>query len=145
MGTAGEVFNLGARPRVVTYRIDSNTGALVADDALGASAVPLEIAPGVIDLQAQYGYDADASNRIEDSEWLSTIPPGGDWSRVLAVRVAILARASEYSREALPAALPTWGGRALLPFHPAANTDAAHYRYRVYESTITVRNVLWGQ
>jgi type IV pilus assembly protein PilW len=145
LGAAGEVFNLGARPRVVTYRIDAATSALIADDVLGASAVPLEIAPGVVDLQAQYGYDADGSNRIEDSEWTASIPVGGDWSRVLAVRVAILARASEYSKDPLPGALPTWGGSALLAFRPAANADAAHYRYRAYESTITVRNVLWGQ
>ena len=69
----------------------------------------------------------------------------GEWARVLAVRVAILARASEYSTREETPVLPTWGGTAVLEFHPATHGDFKHYRYRVYESTITVRNVLWGQ
>lgn len=150
-GGGGDLFNLGAAPRLITYRIES-TGTrrgLYAVNRLAPAAAPVEIGAGIIDLQALYGYDADGDNVIAEAtggapgEWVAVLPVPTDWGRVLAVRVALLARSSELSREIVTPALPTWAGGS-QSFHPAADADWQRYRYRVYEATVTLRNVLWG-
>lgn len=162
---AGFVFNLGPYPRANKWSVRS--GKLTLEDLLhyidangDAQNDWIEIADGVLDLQAQYGYDANSDGLIADNEWTAATPPtNGDWAKVLAVRVAILARSGEYEKDYV-ATNPVWGcanGVACTNFvmtnldNSAGTTTPAdptldwhHYRYRVYETVIPFRNVIWG-
>jgi type IV pilus assembly protein PilW len=128
-----------------------------------SGAVWTEVAEGIINLQAQYGYDNDANNRIECPngaglcEWTSTLqaPPLSApivWSRVRAVRVALLARSQQYEKLAVTTTAPSWAGGTFAMTNvdgtadnnPGDPNDWRHYRYRVYQQVVPLRNMIWG-
>jgi type IV pilus assembly protein PilW len=174
LATTGTMYNLGPQPVRNTWSIQGNR-VLVRSEGLQVQATPdLQIAEGVINLKAEYGYDTNNNGRIDDSalnvEWLRTLPAGADWRRVLAVRVAVLVRSRQFERSADPsssaalAATPSasnpyyFGDPVNRQFlmtnvdgspNSFADTDAVpnnwrYYRYRVYERVIPLRNLLWG-
>ena len=150
----------------VRYAVDdknqfTRTGALVAG-VPSKDAVPM--VPEIVDLQAQYGISATPdSNQI--TQW---VEPTGTWgsaitavnrSRIKAVRVAIVARNGELGTENLTAAcsstsaveptgLCAWEGSATSPA-PTIDLSAIdnwqRYRYRVYETIIPIRNIIWAR
>lgn len=160
----GFVYNLGPYPRANKWSI--RNGKLTLEDLIhyldangDAKNDWIEIADGVLDLQAQYGF-ADANGLIADNAWNAVTPvnPAG-WSTVRAVRVAILTRSGEYEKD-YTAPNPVWGcAKGILCTNfvmtnldgtPGATAPALpvndwhHYRYRVYETVIPFRNVIWG-
>ena len=162
---AGTLFNLGPQPRRNTWAIANGRVLQRADLIFGTA--PFDIAEGVINLKAEYGYDTDGNLRIADTEWASTPPL--DWTKVLAIRVAVLVRSSQFEQSAdtsasaaggaVTASAPTWGnGDADHTFlmadvdgssdsHDATQAVAdnwRYYRYRVYEKVIPLRNMIWG-
>ncbi|WP_374518284.1 PilW family protein [Undibacterium squillarum] len=130
-----------------------------------------EIASDVVSLQAQYGLANDVnSNQI--TSWVNA--SGNDWSytattptlanrnRIRAIRVALIVRSGQAEREEIPevvscssltAAKPSgicaWAGTAADP-SPLMNLalqdpDWRRYRYRVFETIIPLRNVIWAR
>jgi type IV pilus assembly protein PilW len=112
-------------------------------------------------MQAQYGYDASGDGRIAATEWVNAdannAPDLGgatvDWTRVLAVRYAILARSRNFEPLPFAAANPTWvGGNfamtdlgGVADSNPDSPLNWRRYRYSVSESVIPLRNALWGR
>jgi len=163
--TAGAaVFNLGTPtasggPVWRTFSVANNQ--LQAEDVLrslallpATSAQPL--VDDIVDLQAQYGKDDGAfgaGGALPDDGTVDTwdaVPPADAtaWRRVLAVRVAVLARSQNYEKpsvaggpcEATTAANPpTWAGGALTV--PGGLPSC--YRHRVFETVIPLRNMIW--
>ena len=148
------------------YTVNANreltrSGTVVAG-VPSADAIP--IVSDVVSLQAQYGISATPNSTIV-TQW---VEPTGAWSninnvdnrnRIKAVRVAIIARNGQIETQAvtaacssLTAAAPTglcaWAGTAASPAPAislvAADANWARYRYRVYESIIPMRNIIWA-
>ncbi len=161
--TNGFIFNLGNGARRNIWTVNNNrlqvTNDLLYLDIDGtAGNDPVEITEGVINLQAEYGIDANNNGQIETGEWTTTDPvTPAAWANVLAVRLAILMRSGQYERTQVTTAVPTWSGNATSPLvvtnldgtasstTPAnAVDDWRNYRYRVYETVIPLRNILWG-
>lgn len=167
--TSGFLFNLGSGPRRNIWAVNGGklevTNDLLYQDTNGnGTNDPVEIADNVITLQAEYGVDANNNGRIESGEWTTTDPAGNQWANVLAVRLGILMRSGQFERSAITsenqatypgsAPPPRWtGGQFVLtnlddsasdttPTDPANNWR--NYRYRVYETVIPLRNMLWG-
>ena len=77
-----------------------------------------------------------------------------EWANILAVRLAILTRSSQFERTDVTTTVPSWAGGQFVitnldgtassgtPTDPADNWR--RYRYRVYETLIPLRNMLWG-
>jgi len=168
--SVGNIYNLGPTPRYDVWTID-NSHTLARVDQLSAAPVSMQIADGVVNMKAEYGYDADSNGRIDNAEWLTALPLGADWTRVLAVRVAVLVRSRQFERNGDPGAsaaaaiTPTGANPRYFAVTPPAknflmtNVDGTadgfgdanpdpnnwrYYRYRVYERVIPLRNVLWG-
>jgi type IV pilus assembly protein PilW len=162
VGTFDQAFNLGPEPTAAVWSIGVATPVrpvLLKTNLLpvaGAIPAALDIAEGIVNLQAQYGYDVNNDGQISATEWFDD----GDsalaaiqWNRVLAVRYAVLARSRHY--EALPfrAANPTWvAGKFVMTdigggadSDPAGENNWRAYRYIVYEGAVPLRNVLWGR
>ena len=152
--TTGEIYNLGPNAQRTQWSI-SSASVLTRINSLRDSTVS-EVSEGVVDLQAQYGVDgSDGSapnGHIEASEWTNTTPT--DWSKLLAVRVAVLARSSQLEKDTVTVNAPAWAGNS-IPFvmhnldgstgsTSVIANDWHHYRYRVYESTVPMRNMIWG-
>lgn len=158
--TNGLIFNLGNGARRNIWTVSGGklqvTNDLIYQDSNGNGINdPVEIADNIITLQAEYGIDADNNGRISSSEWTTTDPASAAaWANVLAVRVGMLVRAGQFERNQVTTTVPSWAGGQFVitnldgsasntsPTDPANNWR--NYRYRVYESVIPLRNMLWG-
>ncbi len=164
--SSGTLFNLGPQPRRNTWSIANGRVLQRADLIFGTA--PFDVAEGVINLKAEYGVDADPPDtKIGDAEWTTTTPT--DWTRVLAIRVAVLVRSSQFEQSAdagasaaggaVTASAPTWGNGDADHTFLMTNVDGSndsydatqavadnwrYYRYRVYEKVIPLRNMIWG-
>jgi type IV pilus assembly protein PilW len=162
----GNIYSLGPRPRLNNWTVNTTANGVPTlgfSDQLGPTpGAFFGVSEGVIDMKAQYGYDANADNQVSDAEWTKAVPP--DWTRVRAVRVALLVRSREFAkpRAASDADAPTyrlttapaWSGGTFVMKNVDGTADAdipgspnnwRYYRYRVYEKVIPLRNMIWGQ
>jgi type IV pilus assembly protein PilW len=161
---SGTLLDLGPAPRGVTYSIavsaDGNHYQLQSSDLFVNQVAA--VADDVIDLQAQYGLDNGISNGTlnhasyvaddgivdEFVDTLPAVPVAKDWSRVLAVRVALLARSKLKEKRdttntcTTTKTAPSWGGGTAFVM---TATDWGCYHYRVFETTVPLRNVIWKQ
>ncbi len=158
--SAGYLFNLGNSPRRNIWTVTDGrlrvTNDLLYQDTNGDGVNdPVEVADNVVTLQAEYGIDANNNGRVDPGEWTTTDPATTiAWANVLAVRVGMLVRSGQFERTPVTATVPSWtGGQFVIanldgsasgtnPTEPANNWR--HYRYRVYETVIPLRNILWG-
>jgi type IV pilus assembly protein PilW len=173
---SGFAFNLGPGPRRNVWRVTTAADAqgpnrLVVSDTTFSNGPVIEMASGIVDLQAEYGIDANGNNFIEDNEWSTATPAGAAWANVRAIRVAVLARSEEWDKSASAADSstcsrnPQWtsgasGALALTNFamtnldgaagsadcteNPPSPNNWRRYRYRVYETVVPLRNMIWG-
>ena len=119
---------------------------------------------GVVSLQAQYGISAAPNSNVV-TQWVNATgatwaaPTVADRNRIKSVRIAIVARnaktettdvtaACSSTTAAAPTGLCAWEGSVLSPA-PAIDLSAdptwRRYRYRVFETTIPLRNVIWAK
>jgi type IV pilus assembly protein PilW len=152
--STGEVYNLGPDAQRTQWMVNTTTAVLSRANTLRTDTATFEITEGIVNLQAQYGIDgSDASlpnGRIEATEWTNVQPT--DWSKVLAVRVAVLARSNQLEKDNVNLqGEPSWAAgtftMANLDGTTAAITginDWRRYRYRVYETVVSLRNMIWG-
>ncbi|NKI95014.1 PilW family protein [Rhizobacter sp. SG703] len=184
-GTAGlpsgsSVFDLGVAPRVQAYAV--RQGSLTVCDYLawdcgssnyiGNPDVWVPLAGNIVGLRAQYGRDTSgvagsAMSGVVDT-WDQTTPGGAAdtsglplecrWARVVALRLAVVARSPAYDKGTVTSAAPTWDGSTAntslsaawttltpvaLPIDLSANADWMHYRHRVLQATVPLRNLIW--
>lgn len=115
-----------------------------ADPTVAAAPTPL--VSNIVDMQAVYGIAPAGSNKI--NEWL---PATGAWAfgavdadevqQVRAVRLAVVARNSQYEKELVTGAtISLWEGGPSVSF----TDDERHYRYKVFETIIPLRNIIWS-
>jgi type IV pilus assembly protein PilW len=137
-----KVYSVNAANREL-QRSDNSQSPVVANEL---------VMPEVVDLQAEYGVAPPKNQVIDtwvsaaDKDWISPTP--ADWKRIKAVRVALVTRASQYERPAAGASCSAT--TSLASSWGAINTekypsDWGCYRYRVFETVIPLRNVIWGQ
>jgi type IV pilus assembly protein PilW len=160
-----EVFNLG-RPVVNVYSINSNALQLASLFSATSSTVvpaytptPFSIVDNIVDLQAEYGKDDGAgggtpNDGIVDGYDNVTPVNGVEWQQVLSVRIGVLARSEFFVKPDTPGgnctattATPAWAGGnfpALGDLTVVAN-PARCYGYRVFETVVPLRNMIWRQ
>jgi len=141
--------------------------------AASCTSTPLAFGNGVnamvtqvVQMQAQYGVSATAGSDVVTS-WVDA--SGGTWGapsvadvqRIKAVRVVVVIRAKEPDASTVTAASCTNGG-GVVNTGPCSFDDASapvidlsttpvpagktwrHYRYRVQQAVIPLRNVIWS-
>ena len=152
------ILNLG-NPVLRTYLIGN--GKLRVSEALlsTGSATPTDLVDGIVDMRALYGKDTDADN-IVDRYDTTTPTSSALWMQVQSVRIALLARIGTHEKRSVGAtdcdattAVPAWSGSTAAgpvavanPFQAisvAANSVDRCYRYRVFETTVPLRNMIW--
>jgi type IV pilus assembly protein PilW len=140
--TSGKVYNLGASTSIKVYSIQ-NAQLLV--QATGAAEAP--IYDNIVQLQAEYGKDTNADGIIDLFEEAAPAN-AAQWATVLAVRIALVSRSSLYEKEEVsPATLQLWEESADAPtnFGMVWNltADERHYRYKVFQTVVPLRNMIW--
>lgn len=115
----------------------------------------------IVNMQAYYGKDADG-NGVVDTWNVVTPTTNAGWLEVLALRVALVSRSNQYEKDAVTTAAPLWDVGAnsaitgaavcgaskcinLIVPHPSGSTEWQHYRYKVFDTIIPLRNMLWRQ
>lgn len=131
---------------------DSRSGLTTTDD----------LYPQIVQLQAVYGIDTSATADQVADIWTAASPTTAKgWQRIVAVRVAVVARSTQNEQrpakgatrttdEWVTQALPVWSpdGITATPLRvdlapPGAGDDWRNYRYKVFETVIPLRNLLW--
>jgi len=156
------LINLGQTAAAIPalqYRVNANNLEHSSDSGTTWSSV----ADNIVNLQAQYGIANAGSQSIScwtdatgsacgGSDWAN--PPAADINRIKAIRVAIVARSSQKTAGITttanpvawtqPTTTPTSSAAPVINLSTSVGTDWGHYRYKVYQTVIPVRNVIWG-
>lgn len=146
--TSGQLYSLGnnLNPRRNIWQIANLRTLTVTNDL--HNAVASEVGEGIVNLQAEYGLDTDGDFQVD--LWQTADP--GNWRQLFAIRVGLLARSQQYEKANVTTVAPTWEGGTFTMTNldgtadntPNSANDWRHYRYRVYQVTIPLRNMIWG-
>lgn len=163
----GFIYNLGNAPVRNVWSIQTVNGLqrlVVQNDMRWTDADGdgtndfVAVYDDIINLQAEYGVAVDSNgdgqlDRI--GAWQTAVP--ADTSSIYAVRFAILARSKQAEKEKVTNAAPTWAGGAFVMNNVDGSADTnpgdatkgdpnnwRNYRYRVYETLVPIRNMVWG-
>jgi Tfp pilus assembly protein PilW len=153
--TNGKLYNMGRFPTTHLYAVRNGNLTMcdyMASDCTNAAkvtdtAVWVPIVNNIVGLQAQYGRDTSAPmDMVVDTYDQTTPTTGCGFARAPAVRLAVVARSPQYEKDVVTAAAPTWqGGTLNVSKKPdgTANPDWQHYRYKVFETVVPLRNIVW--
>lgn len=143
-----------------------------AADLTGDSTVWVPVTDGVVALVGQYGWDTtNPPNMAVDTYCKAHVAKGAtcpttdtgspaptaatgetaaqqicDWTRIPALRLAVVVRASQYEKDEVSAAsIKLWPNSTVAPttVGPSYAPADRHYRYRVFSTVIPMRNVIW--
>ncbi|SMP42602.1 type IV pilus assembly protein PilW [Noviherbaspirillum suwonense] len=164
------VVNLGRLERV-TYAISGTLLQRTRTVYPGAAPTTENIASNIVSLKLQYGFDTrpGAQARLQVDTWSETMLDAdrsgasgdrGDWQRMGGLRLAVVARSPFRQAPGVGGACATTvEGAANAPGWQAMQADGATgrspislahlpdwkcYRYRVAETAVPIRNVVWG-
>lgn len=155
------LLNLGSM-NSRTYTVSTAHNLQVsAATSTSVSSAPTDLFPQVVNLQAMYGKDTNADGMVD--RWDSTTPTTqAGWSQVIAIRVALVARSNQYEKDIVTTANPQWdvgasdtiadvttttcagNGNKCIALKVDQLNDWQHYRYKVYDTVIPLRNMLWS-
>jgi type IV pilus assembly protein PilW len=142
--TGAIVVNMG--PMVRRQYFIQNGHLMQQDMSLpvstGPVVNPVPIADGIVTVRAQYGRDTDGDGYIN----VFDVTPPASARDVIAIKVAVVARSGQLEKTAVsPATIALWsGGTVANGGAIALDATAQQYRYKVYQTTIPLRNVIWG-
>jgi type IV pilus assembly protein PilW len=178
----GRIFNLGP-PNLLsfhTWSVANGVLLLRATDLSGAERAGVAVTDNIVSIKAQYGFDARViagynpapapdGNGVQLTQWSNgmidadgdlAIGGPGDYQRIVAVRLAVVARSKNPEK---PATGGQCGATTVLPtlFSSASPATVAAlpvsasvavtgdsvawqcYRYRVFETIVPLRNAQW--
>ena len=151
------VLNMGSMV-YRSYSVDSSFNLSVTElsPTTGASNAQ-ELYPQIVNLQAMYGKDTN-NDGVVDTYDTTTPTTNAGWMQVLAIRVAVVARSNQYEKELITTSAPQWdvgaastisaatacGSSKCIALKVSHVPDWQHYRYKVYDTVIPLRNVLWN-
>jgi len=151
-GTGASVFDFGSLA-FRRYNIDLANNNLRFSEVTSNGSTTIVAAGEIVNLQAQYGKDTNNDGILDtwDTVTPGLLPPAGagtnaQWQQIIAVRIAILARSGQYEKPTTAGVCtattvaPAWtGGTMAVP-----GGLPSCYRYKVFETVVPLRNVLWG-
>jgi type IV pilus assembly protein PilW len=120
---------------------------------------PIDLFANVVNLQAYYGKDTGFPANGAIDSWDTTTPTtNAGWRQVRAVRVAVASRSVQYEKEEVTATNPLWdvgadsvilgaascGASKCLELKVDQLADWKHYRYKVFDTIVPLRNMLWN-
>lgn len=171
------LFNLGPAAALSfhTWSVSRGFLQLRAADLAGATALPQSVVDNIVSLKAQYGFDTRAGtgfnpeNGMAITRWSADMIDAdadgvtggpGDFQRIAAVRVAVVARSRNPDKPAAdgtcsatpvrPVVFDTAELDGVTPVPVSVNVAVASdtvdwkcYRYRSFETVVAVRNLAW--
>ena len=162
--TAASLVNLGQAKSMgrIAYTVDTTTHALRTQNQLPTAGPVNPIINDVVNLKAQYGLDTTVPpdgviDTWEDSNgawWqgLIALAPTDpqrltQLRQLLAVRIAIVTRSAQYEKDPVTLGPLTMFDAPLpvsMTLSAACPPCDQHYRYKVLETIVPMRNALWN-
>lgn len=153
------LLNMGAMV-LRTYSVSATGNLQVTEmSATNGSSTTQDLYPQIVNLKALYGKDTDADGLVDTYETTAPVT-SADWAKVLSVRIVLVARSNQYEKDLVTAAAPQWDLGSVAAVTGAATcagthkcltlgvsqvgTDWQHYRYKLYDTIVPLRNVLWN-
>lgn len=158
-GNGDALLNMGTVVRR-TYGINAAYSLQVTEfDANSGTDGTQELYPQIVNLQAFYAKDTDGNGVVDRYD--ATMPTTNEgWKQVVAIRIALVARSNQYEKDEVTASDPLWdvGGSTTIADATTATCGTStcialkvshldqwkHYRYKVYDTIVPLRNVLWN-
>jgi type IV pilus assembly protein PilW len=156
------VINLGSLHRV-RYSINPNNDLQIARYNASSNTWQTEgMAAGIVNFQVQYGFDTRSgvqsspqvtywSSSMIDADENGKTGDYGDVKRMIALRLALVARSDQRNDQGCHATLPQWtagdpstGQLKLMDINLQHIPHWDCYRYRVLEAEVPLRNLLWN-
>ena len=171
------VFNLGPMETLSfhTWSIGDGYLQLRATGSAGSPGAAAAVADNIVSIKAQYGFDRRSGTAftpekgMQVTTWSSTMVnadgagvtgDAGDWQRIAAVRLAVVARSKAVEKASAGAdctattaqpvvfatEAPKGVAAAPVTVNVAVAGDPVHwrcYRYRTFETVVMLRNASW--
>jgi len=173
------VFNLGPANKLSFHTWSVNGGflQLAATDVDGTQTAAATVADNIVSMKAQYGFDTRAATAFKpeegtivsrwspdmiDADGKDGAGSAGDYQRISAIRLAVVARSKVAERPAADGTCSataadkapevftvtqagTTAPDAIKPTVTVAGdtVDWKCYRYRVFETIVPIRNAAW--
>ena len=139
--TGARVTNMGPRARREYFV--QNSRLMMRDQTIAdaANVNPVALVESIVAIRAQYGRDTNADGYVDTFD--ATAP--AETGQLVAVQLAVVARSGQLERAAVsPATLTLWNGGTIANGGAIAlDATAQLYRYKVYQTTVPMRNVIW--
>ncbi|MSQ72956.1 MAG: prepilin-type N-terminal cleavage/methylation domain-containing protein [Betaproteobacteria bacterium] len=150
------LINLGGMA-LRTISVDAGNNLLMTEVSAtfgNSASSTFTMASEIVNLQAMYGKDNTADGVVD--VWNNTTPNAGvgntttaaNWKQIIAVRIALLARSGQFEKPPVSGGAcdatttaPRWSGGTMAV--PGGLPSC--YRYKVYETVVPLRNIIWGQ
>jgi type IV pilus assembly protein PilW len=142
-----------------TYAIDAAFNLQVTSrTAESASSTATTLYPQIVNLQALYGKDTTGDGQVDTYDNATPTTSAG-WQQILAIRVAVVARSTQYEKDEVTLSAPLWDVGAGTTIAGTSNCHESskclslkidhvpewkHFRYKVYDTVVPLRNVLWN-
>jgi type IV pilus assembly protein PilW len=149
--TIAKVFNMGAAPKNLIYAISKNNLTVVNTFAPTPSASVMTF--GIVGLKAWYGMKTGST-----VNYTSTTPAtSAEWSNLVSVRVAVASINWQMNRKDRSGVCnttttpPGWSFNSSSDVEKSGIFDLANvsdwqcYRYRVFQTIVPIRNMVWQQ
>ncbi|MEY4750356.1 MAG: hypothetical protein RIQ60_2570 [Pseudomonadota bacterium] len=151
------LINLGRATDLIfrSYSTDAGGLFMTSFNADTATATTQSLYANIVTLQAVYG-KALGLNPQQVTDWNTSDPAldikdntGKDivgWTRVIAVRIAVVARSQQFEKGVVtPVGQPVWhvDGIKTETLKVDTTPDWQHYRYKVFETVVPLRNMIW--
>lgn len=138
-----KLFNLGRSPSILEFYVENNQ--MIQENQLATVDARRVIGDNILMLKAVYGIDSNDDGAVDN--WTNVTPTSNaDLARITGVRVAILARSNLRERAEDGACNITvnsdinWMNGT---FDISGFEDWQCYRYRVLQTTIPIKNMIW--
>lgn len=163
-GDGSVLINLGSLIDI-RYEINANTlQSSTFDIANPGTRITRDLQPDIVNLKAFYGRDTlsalpalQAGQGVVDTYDTTTPTTNEGWLRVLSVRLIVVARSGQYEKEDVTPANVSWSVGATPAVTGSAScaagqcltinvdhlSDYKRYRYKVFDTVIPLRNMVW--
>jgi type IV pilus assembly protein PilW len=160
--TGAKVKSLGTiTARAYSINASKELQMVATNVASGVSGTAEILAKDIVNMQVQYGVAPSGSQIV--NQWVN--PSGGTWAaptaanvkRIKAVRIVIVARSGKKENSNVTRTCPNnagtnngpcaWQDTAASPaplIDLSSDADWQKYRYKVYQTIVPLRNVIWA-
>jgi type IV pilus assembly protein PilW len=143
---AGSSLSCLGRWRTVQFSVVANQ-LVRTESAPGVAPVAAPIGSEVVVIKAQYGLSVTANGSATDNVvalWTSAAP--ADRNQIKAIRVAVVARSGLLEKNVVTNVAPVaWNAPGAPVINLTADPNWQRYRYRVFETIIPLRNMVWSK